>query len=63
MIAMRRRRSCTLASLKDEVRIALRDLARGGLAGEALAERVGPLAEKHAPRSEEDLVSVARHTP
>ncbi len=58
---MRRRRTLTLARLKDEARVALRDKAR---AGEVPSPSVvTAIAEKLAPGDEDELLAIARHTP
>lgn len=58
---MRRRRALTLARLKEDAVIALRDLVRAGEAPSA--ERRAALAERLAPRDEDELFALARYTP
>jgi hypothetical protein len=60
---MRRHRTITLPRLKDDVRRELRDVAREGVAGDALRARIPAIAESAAPRDEEVLFSLARHSP
>jgi len=56
---VRRYRTPTLARLKEEARVALRDLLREGKpAGE-----VASIAERLAPTDEDELFSLARHSP
>jgi hypothetical protein len=58
---VRRRRAVTLARLKEEAAIAVRDLVRSG--GDPSPERRRALAAALAPSSEEELFALGRHTP
>jgi hypothetical protein len=58
---VRRRKALTLAFLKEEATIALRDLVRSGAT--ATAERRRALAEKLAPSDEDELFALGRRSP
>jgi hypothetical protein len=58
---VRRRRALTLARLKEEARVALRDLARAGEAPRA--EALAAVADRLAPRDEDELFALSRATP
>ncbi len=58
---MRRRKALTLARLKEEASIAVRDLERAG--EEPSAEKRAALAERLAPSDEDELFALGRHTP
>jgi hypothetical protein len=58
---VRRRRTPTLARLKDQARVALRDKARAGeVPSPSLLTEI---AEKLAPEDEDELFAIARSTP
>jgi hypothetical protein len=58
---VRRRRTPTLARLKDRARLTLRDRARAG--DEPSPALLAGIAEKLAPRDEDELFAIARSTP
>jgi hypothetical protein len=58
---VRRRRTVTLLRLKEEARIALRDLVRSGEPGTPEQRRA--LAERLAPSDEEELFALGRNSP